>query len=870
MANKNRKRTFFDGDTEHGLVKRIMYKKYLQAYIEKTQSEKYTLRTMLIDGFAGVGRYGNEWPSEIERYGSPLIALIIALGVCYRKDMKKQKQQNEEQRRPEDSEAQGRLKERRMQNRAEENGMENKSKEIGMPERSKESRVQERLEKSERQESSGERAMHGRSQESTAECKTHEMSQNGQEENPTQETSTLEESTGGPLLESSKTEKEEQSTRESLWGWPASEMDPEAQLDYELKQWNRRRTLCKQLAKISFIFIENDQKNYIKLCANVELLIMNFLKRCYPSHEYGLQSKKDMVRLDLNTDPFSISIKIVKGKFAETNPPSELNGGSVRSLTFLDPFGFTQTPMMHVAKFAPGPGNEVFINFMSSYVNRFVSRSTEGVLELYGIDPPEFESDDDLAEFVNYVIHFCEPEREHYFSNEINKCTSNYEAFLKRKTNSRYSLTFEVKDKRNTTIYHMIHITNHIRGVEAMKESMNRCSQREGEMIMSEYDIVRKGQKLNLENLDDPIKVAEAIFNKFRGMKRVQIADIQKYILFDTNYLFRKTPLKKLKKARMITDVIDTKVNTKKKKSFPCKDKNTKEPIVWFSFADEEYTAENIISTDVAEAEKERSKQERKEVAKKRKEEKEKEKSLKKERQREKKKKIEEERLVKIRKKEERMIKNEEVKRKRDEARRQKEESKKSREEKAAKEMRSQKLITDILRSDSNQPVVQAQIDNAGKISGNCNDAAPMEVDNASGTGKNNEIDDMTTVCEKPSGSGMRKEMKILQGKGNGRNDKTQTLITSTFVSQKRIETPLTGKATERKTNKTRKRKVPETLSNKEELAKRRAGTSGIIHSSSDNVLDRNEEISSNCERGKKPLQKVLTEYFQRENNFKM
>ena len=82
MATALSREFFRDPGRPHGRVKRIMYKKYLQAFIPVTQSY---YNTVIIDGFAGAGRYGEDWPEEIDAYGSPLIALMVSLNHFFHK-----------------------------------------------------------------------------------------------------------------------------------------------------------------------------------------------------------------------------------------------------------------------------------------------------------------------------------------------------------------------------------------------------------------------------------------------------------------------------------------------------------------------------------------------------------------------------------------------------------------------------------------------------------------------------------------------------------------------------------------------------------------------------------------------------------------
>ncbi|KAH3729395.1 hypothetical protein DPMN_055363 [Dreissena polymorpha] len=310
-------------------------------------------------------------------------------------------------------------------------------------------------------------------------------------------------------------------------------------------------------------------------------------------------------------EPFSVSIEVHNRLFEKHEPPSDLLECNVRSLTFLDPFGYSHTPMDHVEKFAPGDGNEVIINFMSSYVNRFVKERPKLVARLYGIDTADMDKDKELGKFIEYIIKESDNDTnaDQRDRNSVQKCVDSYENLLKSKTNSTYSLVFEVRGKGNQIIYHMVHITNHIRGVEAMKTAMVKCSQREGEFVMSDYDIIRKGIRLNFKKSQNDRVVADIIFEKFKGMENILVepkasesnrrgtvakmegkrlydmsSTVKEYVLLETNYCLWKRPLALLQKEHKIRKVTENGERQKSKYKFPHKDTNGRhmETRVWF------------------------------------------------------------------------------------------------------------------------------------------------------------------------------------------------------------------------------------------------------------------------------------------------
>ncbi|XP_053381398.1 biorientation of chromosomes in cell division protein 1-like 1 [Mercenaria mercenaria] len=478
MANKKMDRDFFKKDTIHGLMKRIMYKKYLQAYIAKTQYEKvkYAYKTIIIDAFAGAGRYGPQyqWPAEIEKYGSPLIALMVALGFSHRK----QKMPN------------------------------------------------------------------------------------------------------------------------VIWGWEGSCKNPETELRGLSKSNRMESVRIDDSCDIELIFIESNNENYKELTCNVEILLIRFIASYYPSCRYGRVKSDDKTYFSFTDHPFSIHVRIINGSFETFEPPPDLEKSGVVSLTFLDPFGYTKTPMRNVQRFSPGPRNDILINFMSSYVNRQVKRNPKGVAALFGIDLEQIAERDkeSLSDFVDNIIRSYEKPNEVLPLKRAKVIAKNYEQFLKKKTGTKFSLTFEMRRENNDILYHIIYITNHIEGVKSMKESMNRCSQVEDGMEMSEFYILRKGQKINLGNMDNPEKVANTVYEHFKGREEVKLCRISNFVWIDTPYLFRTKPLGKLEKGGKISVRHVCPSNSQRKRrryTFPEKPKEGNPVMYYLTFSSENVTSDH-------------------------------------------------------------------------------------------------------------------------------------------------------------------------------------------------------------------------------------------------------------------------------------
>ncbi|XP_072019264.1 uncharacterized protein [Amphiura filiformis] len=433
---------FFQRDTHHGLVKRIMYKKYLQAYVAKTQQMAYRhpafrfAKTIIIDGFAGAGRYRDKddeddkddddeeeeeeedpkstWQEEIEKYGSPMIALLVVLQFFCNKLYGKQKWD----------------------------------------------------------------PLH---KDVVSEVNQNEANQNE------------------PPRRQSGTEDSEK--------------------------------------KIYLYFVEKSSENFEQLVICVETYLYTFLKELEMESCLVVQEVRDQVDFYVTHGDFLLECHIRNCEFTDFAPPPMPEFS--RRLTFLDPCGFSQTPMEQVHQYL-GPYSEVLINFMSGYVNRFCGKSVEKIAALYGIDLPARQEMPNLGGFLSNIVRMGE----NIPAENAKNCSRSYIEHIKEYTHAEYASLFEIRGEGNAVIYHLIHFTHHRKGLEAMKESMNTCSQYEGTFKMSDYRIVREGIALTIGNQQDDADVAEEVYQEFRGKQGVPIGDVETFVWEHSPYVYRKGILK--------------------------------------------------------------------------------------------------------------------------------------------------------------------------------------------------------------------------------------------------------------------------------------------------------------------------------------
>ena len=404
---------FFDSDKPHGLAKRLILKKYLQAYIPIMLPESKPLNTLtIVDGFAGAGRYGVDWPVDIEKYGSPIIALHVAIRHLLKLEFKP----------------------------------------------------------SENEYNSG-------------------MEYNFDEALRRLQRSTMENVAYPPLFGLS----------------------------------------------LSLIYVEADKNNFIRLYKNIiQTLLLYKLKPSVEEHPTGSIYVIRFVQPD-SEKWCPISCTLICAEFKQViAPPSP-------SLAFLDPFGYKAIPFYKVKEFV-GYQREVLINLMTRDINRFFNdKSKQDVIrEVFGVFPQQVDA---------WKASMVDKE------DRLLALADTYQKQLKEE-DARYTVNFEMRGLNNAIIYHIVFATNHIKGLEVMKEAMNRATQEANSFSISDYQIIKKGKPISFKNDQNDEDVAERIHQEFSG-RTVMISDVEDFILYNTLFVYRKKPLANLEKndkMRVLTD----------------------------------------------------------------------------------------------------------------------------------------------------------------------------------------------------------------------------------------------------------------------------------------------------------------------------
>ena len=191
------------------------------------------------------------------------------------------------------------------------------------------------------------------------------------------------------------------------------------------------------IKEIELTFIEKDKSNY----ENLKIVLNEELKRD-PSRYHGIT-----VHPPINDEFVNVVSQLLED--SKRVPPS---------FFFIDPFGFSGIPFKMIQNILSIPKTEVFINFMIRDVNRFLNSNNHlhSIEELYGMDN------------VNDVINsrYQNLDREPVL-------LKLYREQLYKNAGVKFTYPFKVNDdEKLQTTYYLIHVTNHLRGCEVMKEIM--------------------------------------------------------------------------------------------------------------------------------------------------------------------------------------------------------------------------------------------------------------------------------------------------------------------------------------------------------------------------------------------------------------
>lgn len=235
-----------------------------------------------------------------------------------------------------------------------------------------------------------------------------------------------------------------------------------------------------------------------------------------------IESRKDRARYleevalpKLGKLPENVKVSVYRGRFDETmtqvlDALDEHERHLAPTFAFLDPFGFSDTPMSVIARILRHPRSEVLVTFMIEPVNRFLRHPSQAVAARY----------DDL---------FGDPGWRHLLGQErrLDAIGDFYGQQLEH--HARYVWSFRMLDRGNRAVYDLFFGSNHLDGLKKMKRAMWAVAPGGGYRFSDR----RAEQPTLFDASSDTSRARRELIEAFAG-RTVPYAEVEEWVLTHT------------------------------------------------------------------------------------------------------------------------------------------------------------------------------------------------------------------------------------------------------------------------------------------------------------------------------------------------
>lgn len=195
--------------------------------------------------------------------------------------------------------------------------------------------------------------------------------------------------------------------------------------------------------------------------------------------------------------------------------------GMPPTFAFVDPFGYSDTTMRTFVDFLANPHCEIFFTFMAPSVARFTRMQNERHFEtlnsLFGSDAWKKCDDKDGRQKIRCLVEA--------YSEQLSKGVN-------------YVKIFEMQDKNHYPEYSLVFATNHIKGLEVMKDAMSKVAR---DFSFSFSDARHPNQRSLFPSDEEDgwqPDAAKIVHGHFRGQEAV-IQEVKEYVIAKTKYRFK-------------------------------------------------------------------------------------------------------------------------------------------------------------------------------------------------------------------------------------------------------------------------------------------------------------------------------------------
>lgn len=228
------------------------------------------------------------------------------------------------------------------------------------------------------------------------------------------------------------------------------------------------------------------------------------------------------------------------------------------TFAFLDPFGFSNTPMETIARLMSHPRCEVLINFMYGFVHRFLA-TPDPIIQRH------YDRLFGTREWRTIANANLPPEERE------TRIISLYQDQLKRKGGAHFVRSFCMVNQYNQTEYYLVFGTRHARGLDRMKAAMRKADSTGGYTFSDRTD---PNQLVMFGEPDYPL-LAQQVSEHF-SRQTVSLAAVEEFVIVDTGFLssdMRAHALKPLEQSGKL--VVSGVPDSRKRFTYPEKQANT-------------------------------------------------------------------------------------------------------------------------------------------------------------------------------------------------------------------------------------------------------------------------------------------------------
>lgn len=222
------------------------------------------------------------------------------------------------------------------------------------------------------------------------------------------------------------------------------------------------------------------------------------------------------------------------------------------TFSFVDPFGFGQTPLDKIQLLMHNQSSELFVNFMCGFMNRFKEHPSQEVVDrikgMIGTD-----NLNDISEAHDPIDELCIV----------------YEQKLKNI--GAYTLKFMMRDEMNIRDNAFFFCGRNPTGFKKIKEAMWKVDPINGNAFSAHLEISRDQAQNDLFGIANPEthSLSKLIYEEFSGKVDVPVKDIFKWVVENTETYLDKHARRELENLYIkgkITNVLDPEQSFRKRR----------------------------------------------------------------------------------------------------------------------------------------------------------------------------------------------------------------------------------------------------------------------------------------------------------------